>query len=528
MRILIACALLALFVAPIAAQLPPAAASPVQDPSPRERAFAAENQGRFAEAADLFLQLARAEPANVEWTVSAGRCLGLAGRLNDAMDLLDGARARFPGRPDIAAMLARTLLLKTERDPGVEHPEVLWADAAELAEQVLAVDPDHLDARLVCAQARYLLAAVDDARAHCAEAVRRHPLHPGAHVLLGRMAFDRFRALLRRHDDAQPTGQDAADLVGRIDAARQEAKREFAAAAALDGSRAHPHVALGRLASLDRRTDAARAHYVDALAIDPDAAADHAAFELELGWQDRAAAYADAAKRYLARPDARPAKAATLRFHEGRALVAGEQWEAAGRAFADVLAANPAFTNAHYYATLCAWRREDHDLAEAHAAAYAAAGAAAFADVLRSLDGDLRAELGAVIAFLGDRAYAEGRIDRSRDLNHVTACLRDSADAWNNYAFLCRETKRYEDALAGYEHALEREPDSPQLLNDAAVILQHHLGSPANLQKARAMYDRAIQLADKALADPATAASARERAAKAKRDALANLADLQR
>ena len=44
---------------------------------------------------------------------------------------------------------------------------------------------------------------------------------------------------------------------------------------------------------------------------------------------------------------------------------------------------------------------------------------------------------------LGDRAWDQGRRDQSRDLNHVIACLQDSADAWNNYAFLCRVAYRY-------------------------------------------------------------------------------------
>src|SRR6185436_5294068 len=106
--------------------------------------------------------------------------------------------------------------------------------------------------------------------------------------------------------------------------------------------------------------------------------------------------------------------------------------------------------------------------------------------------------------------------------------LKDSADAWNNHAFLCRETGRFPEAWSSYQNALEKEPDSPQLLNDAAVILQYHMTSPENVQKARGMYERAVKLADKMLADASITGAARDRIAQARTDATANLAALPR
>jgi tetratricopeptide (TPR) repeat protein len=175
---------------------------------------------------------------------------------------------------------------------------------------------------------------------------------------------------------------------------------------------------------------------------------------------------------------------------------------------------------------MCAWRLDDHDAAETLAAAYAGASAVGFADVLRSLPPEQRSEVAGIVRFLGDRAHRDQRKDHSRDLNHVIACLLDSADAWNNYAFLCRETKRFDEAYAGYQHAIEKEPDSPQLWNDAAVILQYHLPSPANAQKAREMYTHAIALADKTLAESGSSELARDRARQARTDAEKNLAEL--
>ncbi|MBX3461729.1 MAG: tetratricopeptide repeat protein [Planctomycetes bacterium] len=506
------------------AQVPPPATEPA--PTLRERAFAAERAERFAEAADAFLALARAEPRHVDWVVAAGRCLGRCGRLEEAADLLVAARRTFPGSIEVDTTLAKTYLLLAEQ-PETMAPRVRWAEAAELAAQVLEAAPDDEESRLILAQATYLLGDAARARAEAEEAVRRHPGRSGAHVLLGRIAMDRFAALLRRHAEEQPEGQAAADLVAAIDAERQLATRSFRRAAELAPERAHPHVALAQLALLDRRTAAARAHLLDALAIDPDTPFEHRLFDQELDWQQRRTAYAEALRRYDQGGAALPAKRATLQWYEARALYDGGQWRAARDGFAAALAAKPEATHSHYYLALCHYRLGDLDAATRDAAAYARVGAAAFADVVRGLPGDTRGEVGAIVQFLADRAFRAGDIAASRDLNHVIACLADSADAWNNHAFLCRETGQFEAALASYLHAQEKEPDSPQLLNDTAVVLHYHLPpTPANRAKAAGLYERAIQLADKLLANAQVQGVARDRARQAKADATANLAAL--
>lgn len=522
-RRLPACLLLA---ALLAGQGQPQATPEQQLAELRSQAYAAENEQRFAAAADAFLKLAQAEPARADWVVAAGRCLGRSGRFRDAVELLDAGRKRFPGFIDLSAMLARTFVLQAETDRSVVQPEVLWADAVELAEGVLAIDPDHEDSRLVMAQAHYLLGHWDQAVAAAEEAVRRHPARAGAHVLLGRIAGDRLRSLLQRYDTEQPTGQAAADLVGQIDAQRKLAKNSYTAAAKIDPTRAHPHVALGQLAWLERRTDEARAHFADALAVDPEVSLPHDELAAGMSPAQRVTFYEQVRNRYAAGTANKPEKAATLWFHEGRARFADSQWERAGACLRTALEQNPALTNAHYYLFLCAYHTGDQDGAERHSATYAALGPAAFADVIRNLVGDQRGAVGAIVEFLANRAYAQKHIDASRDLNHVIACLKDSADAWNNHAFLCRETGRFQDALDSYHHALEKEPDSPQLLNDTGVVLHYHLPSPDNKQKARALYERALQLADKRLGASNLASDARAELLKVKSNAQQNLAAL--
>ncbi|MEY4675316.1 MAG: hypothetical protein RL148_3100 [Planctomycetota bacterium] len=499
-----------------------------QEPAPvqagvRERAHTAEQRGEYDVAAELFLQLAAAEPQRAEWQVAAGRCLGRAGRFNQALDLLDAQRKRFPGVLDLPAMLARTMLLKAEGDAGALHPEVLLADAAAICREVLAVDPDHQDALLVLAQSLHR-SGDPAARTAAEDAVRRLPRHAGAWILLGRVeadAFARARAELPMAGDDEETQR---AVVARMAGAREAALRCYRTAAELDPKRTFPHVAMGDLL---RESDgkAALGHYAAALRIDPGCAAGQQWIE-QYPPGVRLEFYAPLLAEGRSRPDADPVRLAALEWMVARAHYDAGDLATAGKAFVAVVAANPAYVNAHYYAAVCAWRTNDPDGAEHHAAAYARAGAATFADVVRALPPELRAELGQLVQYLGDRAYREGRIENSRDLNHVVACLRDSADAWNNHAFLCRETGRHEESLVSYQHALEKEPLSPQLHNDTAVVLHHHLATPENLRRARILYERAVELARAVVADPRATEPAREQARKTLADAGKNLADL--
>ena len=249
-----------------------------------------------------------------------------------------------------------------------------------------------------------------------------------------------------------------------------------------------------------------------------------------LSWEARRDLYRRLRERFDAAaacpPAVRQRKSAALQFHEARALLDGLQFEAALSAFTDVKDADPYADNVDYYAFLCAYNLQDYDGAERFAASYARRSAPGFADVLRGLETAQRVRVAAMVQFLGDRAYELQRIDSSRDLNHVTACLKDSADAWNNHAFLCRETGDYERALTSYQYAIQREPDSPQLWNDGGVVLHYHLASPENLAKARSMYEKALELAAATLADAQTPAPERAAAEAAAANARLNLAAL--
>jgi len=498
----------------------------------RKQAFKAESEGRFGAAAEAFLKLSKGAPERIDWVVAAGRCLGRSGRFGDAVDLLDAARKRFEGSVEINSMLVRTLLLQTERDPGMVHPEVLWAEAADIANDVLRRDPNHADTRLLLAQSYYLLGQWDQAQRCADEAVRRHPERSGAHVLVGRLATDRFRLHLQELDKLDDDQAARADVIKKLHAQRLKARESFTKAAALDPSRSHPHVALSKLATIDGKFDEARRHLQDALAIDPETAVDHALLTRDMDWQRRRDFYRGLRTRFESATKltgaTRSRKASALRFHEARALLDGLQFQEALQAFLAVRAGDPSADNANYYAFLCAYHLKDYDAAEGYAADYARRSAPGFADVLRALPTDQRVQIAAMVQYLGDRAYQQKRIENSRDLNHVTACLKDSADAWNNHAFLCRETGKFERALTSYQYAIQKEPNSPQLWNDGGVVLQYHLTSPENLKKARTMYEKAIELAGKVLGDGKATEQQKAFAKEAVRNARLNLEALER
>jgi len=125
----------------------------------------------------------------------------------------------------------------------------------------------------------------------------------------------------------------------------------------------------------------------------------------------------------------------------------------------------------------------------------------------------------------------------ARDLLAVL-CEADpqDADIWNNYAFLCRETAGsyrnadnydpaalYEQSYLAYERAVSIDDTRPRLLNDTALILQYHLHR--DLDRARFLYERAIALAEQALAENPDATS-RTELRSARNDARSNLSRL--
>jgi tetratricopeptide (TPR) repeat protein len=396
-----------------------------------------------------------------------------------------------------------------------------FEDTARVAQQVLDAHPDHLEARLLLASARFQLGDVDAAAKEAEAAVTRHPAAYGGHALVGRIAFHRFVSLRQRLDREQPAGEERTQQLAAIDAARTTAQQALEAAAAADPQRSFPRVKLGDIAAWTGQTKVALEHYLEALVLEPRAAVDHGWVRQNVSLDERTALYDAAQERLRARGGASKADQAVLAWYAAQTKWDARDWETAKKLFAATLEPLPDYSDTYYYLLQAAYWSGANEEAAKWAVTFARKAPRRFADMIRGDD-----QTTAVLRGMAKQRFDAGALAESRDLNQVLAFALDSADEWNNYAFLCRESAAYEESLRAYERALELEPDSPQLLNDAGVILHYHLPTPENQQRARGFYERAAKLAEEQLGAGGLSADAAERTRTALRDARSNLVKL--
>ncbi len=106
----------------------------------------------------------------------------------------------------------------------------------------------------------------------------------------------------------------------------------------------------------------------------------------------------------------------------------------------------------------------------------------------------------------------------------IVAAEPQSADVWNNYGFVCRETAQNDLAYEAYARALELDPANPRLLNDLAVMLHYYLHR--DYDKALELYGQAVEQADEQLKAPDLDASIKRDLEEARKDAVNNLKKL--
>jgi tetratricopeptide (TPR) repeat protein len=523
----------------VGAQEPAAGAvAPPQDTNAiREAAFAAERRGDHSAAADAFLKLAKLEPSDPEWIVRAGDDLGRAGRIEEALDLLAQARKQFPDALAIPTMLARSyalmadsLRMRSGRDVSVQF---YYEDAVRTADEVLSIDPASIDALVVRASSLLELGRAEEATVAARTAVAKDPAKYSTQALLGRILFERFLSLRRTLDAGQAA--DPAAAKAELEAHKKEAEVAFRAAAALDPTRGYPIASLGDIAAWSGDTKTALGHYRDALAADPFAKVNHGWVRTAYTIAERESLYAEAVARYRALDRANPKGTATLTWYLGQiafdrasekdvdAKQRTEFFKSAAEQFESTIEALPDYVDTLWWIVQARYWQGDVPAATRAATAFSAKAPRRFADMIRDDEATL-----AILAGMAASEYEAGRLAASRDLNQVIAYARDTADDWNNYAFLCRETRAYAESLIGYERALEKEPQSPQLLNDAAVILHYHLANEKNLARAKEMYEQALVHAKTQLESGELKGDARQRVVIAQRDARNNLAALNR
>ena len=506
------------------------AAIPAQTTDFRAQAFAAHRAGRHAEAADLLMKLYRAGATDRQTLEAAAKSLEEVGRFNDALDVLSRAKKHFSADPGFAVAMARCFSRKAHgllKSTGKldSHAAFNFQDAIRETRTVLKQHPDNRDARLILAHSLFTLGKWDETKKQSEELVRRFPKHPGGHILMGDLAFEHYK--LMRERMTKPGADTSTEALRKVAGAREAARQSYRRAIELDARRTAAHRKLGDLCAWNGESKAALQSYRSALLLDPSVAVSHSWIGTHLGAKERYEFYKELGESYLKRPGADRKKAALFVWYAAGAQTARGQHAAAEKLYGLAVSLNPSYVQGHYYAMYSAWYyRKDEDAALRHAAAYAAAAPVPFADLVKVLPDKARQDVTQLVRYLAARSMQQANAAASRDLNHVLAAIVDTADAWNNYAFMARESKQYAASEKAYRHALELEPTSGQLMNDLGVILHYHKNSEAAWREAEKLYRAAIR-ATKATLKSAKASNARKKiAAQSLKDATGNLAAL--
>lgn len=492
----------------------------------RKSAFAAELKGDYQRAADAFLELCEKDASESRWFLRAGDNLGKSGRFNDAMNLLQKARDQFTDVPELGVMLCKTFHLKAEgmRQDGIWDDNVAfyYRQAALVARELLHLNPRHLEALLGLAQAEFALGDSQGAAGTAQLAVDAHPNAAGGHLILGKIHFNLFTQAKTRFSQDRPEGVAKADAIAEIHRQRDLATAAFLSAKQADPGRAYPMVALGDIDAWQGDHDAAFENYRQALVLDSGASVKHEWLRQNTSIERRIALYDAVAAAYAEAGGRSETGIATIDWYRALARFDQGDWREATRLFAGTLAQLPEVFDSYYYLMQASYWAGDEASAAGHATTFAAKARPRFADLVRDDQRSL-----AILRLLTKKHIEAERLDASRELSHVLAFATQTAADWNNYAYLCRQTGEFHQGLVGYEMALAKEPDSPQLMNDIAVILQHDLGGEENLQRARELYNQAIQLGETQLSAGELSAEATTRVKKAIADAKLNLAEME-
>ena len=211
-------------------------------------------------------------------------------------------------------------------------------------------------------------------------------------------------------------------------------------------------------------------------------------------------------------------KDATMNWYMGYAEYAGQprNWDEVRKHFESALEISPTMYNCHFFLAQGAFDRGSQLLAEnnnemtqqaRNAYLYSAAqwgkylefqGPSHGASVLAAADGGAGAI--ATLKWVAGQAVGACRFESAIQISRwITVTTPNDVEAWNNLAFLYRDSGQAEKSLAAYAKSAELAPEDPQVLNDWAVIYHYYLKTED--EKAKGLYRKAIELAEEILAD---------------------------
>lgn len=453
--------------------------------------------GKSQAAHDALLALVERTPADIELTLALGQAQLALGDPDAAVSTFSNALDLAPKRPDVVFELGRALLQQARAHVANQNWEgagFAYTDALRYLEQAAELDPKAVTPLLSAAAAAAENGDAGHALVLVERAVERDPKHIDALLDAG-----------ARRYFAASTKAGEGDLDG-AKALREKCREAYEAVLAIDPKNGLAWNGLGWAHTAAAEPEKALEAFTRSVEVDPTQDGSYRELTRMLGDTK------ENKQKLLAILDKVVIKSKTFskddtrRYAQGlayfyRAKAKGQLRDIEGLD-ADMKEAAKAWPGLAVAGALSA------ALALNSGGQYEGASARILAHTETALEPLAAAVLSDVdprkalleLRGLADQMVRLDRLDAAREVFRLVATAQsNSSDDWNNYAFFCRETARYEESYTAYSRALELAPEDPGVLNDTALILQYHLNR--DLEYAVELYERAIVAATKQLED---------------------------
>ncbi len=487
-----------------------------------DKAFRLLEQGKADKALKAFRDALAISPDNVPLLIGAGRAALLVRENSEALQFLLEAARIAPDNYDAIffeakafSALGRELFDAGEMNEGA----IMIQDGTGLFANAASMRPAAFESHLGIAENLVFLGDFEKADEAAKEVLSRSPGNVRALLIRGDAAFVRFQSVAASGAQAK-----------EVKASWQQALEIYREASRLDPENPGAYMGMGALFEADKKWDKSSEAYGKALVLDPELLHGYDRLIVFLGDTEHRAELVAVLEKIIA--DIRKkypgdkSKRSTPLYYCGYALFLNHDHEAAIKAYTASYGARSDYTGGALYYIARSWYALN-DFRKA---------ARSFKELFKEAPEDFQFYLSAdseresviaTISFLSNHIYNDGDQKGARDLlEGLLLVKKDSAVHFNNYAFLCRETRKYEDAYAAYSKAVELDPQNPRYLNDTALILHYHLRR--DLDRAKVLYERAIKEARKIVNDAKAGTREKDDAREALRDATNNLDLLKR
>lgn len=455
------------------------------------------DQGKAEEAYGIFMDGLTTFPEEVRILLGAGKAALLAGYTDKSVALLFKAVEAAPDSARANLYLGMALRqqgqemasdLMTQNDGYMMIGDSLqfFNKAVELEEK----DPEP------CLELAYTLNFLGDMEAAdeaAREALKRSPGLIEALLLRGDLAYLYYRR-------AGASGEPASE----VRALWQHAMDLYKEAAHLHEDHAGAFLGMAALYESDKKWKESAQTYREALKRDPELLQGYnrliTLFRREDAMNEEDGSLVGYVEEVLEEVKRKYPKdrsrTATALYYLAFALFLDFEFEKSIEVYAESASLNPDYqTTASYYISRASYELGDRDRSVEELLALIAQDPEGLAYSMQG-DNEFMSKGYPSISGLAFYLVQNERLDDARLLNlQLLKAIENDPSLYNNYAFLCRETGRYEESFGAYQKALALDPTNPTYLNDAALILHYHLHR--DLDEAERMYKQAAEEAQR-------------------------------